>query len=125
MYNINSVLLEGRLTRDAEFHTTPTGRLICAMRVGANRYGKCIAGFADKVDCFSVEAHSMLAERCRDNVYKGHGVRIVGRLRQNRWKDDNGKTRSRVIIMAEHIEFVPTLADNAALEEAGASSNGW
>ena len=43
---------------------------------------------------------------------KGRGIRVVGRLKQNRWKDDAGKSHSRVKIIAEHIEFKPFLKKN-------------
>ena len=31
----------------------------------------------------------------------------MGRLKQDRWQDTEGKTRSRVLIVAEHVEFKP------------------
>ena len=31
----------------------------------------------------------------------------MGRLKQERWNDADGKTRSRVVIVAEHVEFRP------------------
>jgi single-strand DNA-binding protein len=39
--------------------------------------------------------------------HKGRGVRVVGRLKQDRWNDANGKQRSKVTIVAEHVEFRP------------------
>jgi single-strand DNA-binding protein len=48
----------------------------------------------------------------------------VGRLKQERWQDREGKAQSRVIIVAEHAEFRPdfsgqmeTAADNEAETE--------
>jgi single-strand DNA-binding protein len=38
---------------------------------------------------------------------KGRGVRVVGRLKQDRWTGDDGKQRSRITIVAEHVEFRP------------------
>ena len=35
-------------------------------------------------------------------------VRIVGRLKQNRWKDETGKYHSKIVVICEHIEFKPT-----------------
>jgi single-strand DNA-binding protein len=32
---------------------------------------------------------------------------VVGRLKQNRWQDADGKNRSKVCIIAEHVEFKP------------------
>ena len=34
-------------------------------------------------------------------------MRVVGRLKQDRWEDDSGQRRSRVDVIAEHVEFKP------------------
>lgn len=39
----------------------------------------------------------------------GGGVRVVGRLKQDRWTDPDGKPHSRVLIVAEHVEFKSSL----------------
>jgi single-strand DNA-binding protein len=36
-------------------------------------------------------------------------VRVVGRLKQDRWTGPEGQTRSKVSIVAEHVEFKPQL----------------
>ena len=37
--------------------------------------------------------------------YEGSGVRVVGRLNQNKWTDSDGMIHSEVQIVAEHIEI--------------------
>jgi single-strand DNA-binding protein len=32
---------------------------------------------------------------------------VVGRLKQERWNDEDGKARSKVLIVAEHVEWKP------------------
>jgi single-strand DNA-binding protein len=34
-------------------------------------------------------------------------VRVVGRLKEERWTDRTGKEQSRVTIVGEHVEFRP------------------
>jgi single-strand DNA-binding protein len=36
-------------------------------------------------------------------------VRVVGRLKQDRWTSPEGQPRSKVSIVAEHMEFKPQL----------------
>jgi len=36
-------------------------------------------------------------------------VRVVGRLKQDRWSDPDGKPHSRVLVIAEHVEFKPQI----------------
>jgi single-strand DNA-binding protein len=59
---------------------------------------------------FSSEVWSDLAETCGKNLKKGRGVRVVGRLKQDRWKDQGGKNHERVKIVAEHVEFKPVFS---------------
>jgi len=52
-------------------------------------------------------------------------VRVVGRLKQDRWSDQDGKGRSKVFIVAEHVEFKPQLKkDGDEKEEAPAEEAG-
>jgi single-strand DNA-binding protein len=59
------------------------------------------------VGFFEVETWSKLAETCYSMGHKGRGVRVVGRLKQDRWNGSDGKPHSRVTIVAEHVEFRP------------------
>jgi single-strand DNA-binding protein len=34
-------------------------------------------------------------------------VRVVGRIKQNRWNNVDGKPHSKMVIVAEHIEYRP------------------
>lgn len=61
----------------------------------------------DEVSYFDVEVWAKLAENCNTNLEKGRGVRVVGRLKQDRWQDDDGRGRTRVKIVGEHVEFKP------------------
>jgi single-strand DNA-binding protein len=45
-------------------------------------------------------------------------VRVVGRLKQDRWNGSDGKPRSRIAIVAEHVEFRPEFKrENAPANE--------
>jgi len=59
------------------------------------------------VSYFDIEAWARLGSACAQNLKKGRGVRVVGRLKQDRWTDTEGKSHSRVKIVAEHVEFKP------------------
>ena len=63
--------------------------------------------FRNEVSYFDVETWSKLAEICSDHLAKGRGVRVVGRLKQDRWNDTDGNQKSRIKIVAEHVEFKP------------------
>jgi single-strand DNA-binding protein len=107
MNNLNSILIEGNLVRDPLLRSTHKGTQVCSMSIASNRFFKQETGFEKEVSFFDVESWSRLAEACYAKGRKGRGVRVVGRLKQDRWNDPDGKPRSRVTIVAEHVEFRP------------------
>jgi len=110
MNNLNSILIEGNLVRDPMIKSTQKGTQICSMRFASNRYYKLddqSSSFEKETNFFDVETWGKLAEACYAKGRKGRGLRIVGRLKQNRWNDPEGNLRSRVSIVAEHVEFRP------------------
>jgi single-strand DNA-binding protein len=123
MNNLNSILIEGNLVRDPELSYTSKGTAVCKFAVGCNRSWKQDDELQKEVSFFDVSAWARLAETCNEYLKKGRGVRVVGRLKQDRWTDQEGKTRSRVLIIAEHVEFKPQLKkqpgdDTPAAEES-------
>ena len=54
-----------------------------------------------------MEAWGKLADICTSQGRKGRGVRVVGRLKQDRWTGSDGKNHTRVAIVAEHVEYRP------------------
>lgn len=107
MNNLNSILLEGNLTRDPELKHSSSGVSYCQFAIATNRYFKQQDEYQQEVSYFEVMTFSRLAETCAEYLRKGRGVRIVGRLKQSRWQSREGKNRSRVEIVAEHVEFKP------------------
>ncbi|MCL2802160.1 MAG: single-stranded DNA-binding protein [Treponema sp.] len=107
MNNLNSILIEGNLVREPMLRTTPKGTQVCTLTLASNRYYKQDTGFEREVSFFNVDTWAKLAEICYAKGKKGRGLRVVGRLKQNRWNDPDGKTHSRITIVAEHVEFRP------------------
>jgi len=107
MNNLNSILIEGNLVRDPLLRSTPKGTQVCTMSLASNRFYKQDSGFEKEVSFFDIETWARLAEACYAKGKKGRGVRVVGRLKQDRWNDPDGKPRSKVTIVAEHVEFRP------------------
>jgi single-strand DNA-binding protein len=106
MNSLNSILVEGNLVRDPDSKVLPSGNQVCDFTLASNRYYKNIdAGLEKEVSYFDVEAWSRLGASCAQYLKKGRGVRVVGRLKQDRWVDPEGKQKARVKIVAEHVEF--------------------
>jgi len=107
MNDLNSILIEGNLVREPQYRTTPKGTPLCTFPIATNRFYKQNGGTEKEVSFFNVEAWAKHADICNNHGKKGRGVRIVGRLKQDRWNDNAGKTQSKIVIIAEHVEFRP------------------
>ncbi len=118
MNNLNSILIEGNLTKDPVFNETPKGTSVCKFPIATNRYYRQEDEIQSEVSYFDVETWARLAEVCSDHLAKGRGVRVVGRLKQDRWNDSDGNAKSRIKIVAEHVEFKPVIKSENS-DEAG------
>jgi single-strand DNA-binding protein len=116
--SLNSILLEGNLTKDPESKTLSTGTQVCNFSIATDRFYRQNESTEKEVSFFDVEAWARLGLACSQNLKKGRGVRVVGRLKQDRWTDGEGKSRSRVMIVAEHVEFKPVRQPSPDAAEA-------
>lgn len=107
MNSLNSILIEGNLTRDPVLTETPQGTSVCQFSIASNRWYRQNEETQHEVSFVDVVTWAKLAERCGEELEKGRGVRVVGRIKQDRWQDKEGNPRSRVKIVAEHVEFRP------------------
>lgn len=106
MNPLNSILIEGNLVRDPITKTLSSGNQVCGFTLATNHYYKLNGEtHENEVSYFDVETWSRLATTCSQYLKKGRGVRVVGRLKQDRWIDPEGKSRTKIKIVAEHVEF--------------------
>ena len=125
MNNLNSVLIEGNMVRDPLIRSTNKGTSICNFTIASNRFYKQDSNLEKEVGFFDVEAWGKLGDSCGSLGKKGRGVRVVGRLKQDRWTGSDGKNHNRVAIVAEHVEYRPDFkksSETEAEEEAEAKA---
>ncbi|GHV48822.1 single-stranded DNA-binding protein [Spirochaetia bacterium] len=124
MNNLNSILIEGNLIRDPEYRETAKGTPICNFSIASNRFFKQGEEMEKEVSFFDVQSWSKLAQNVQNLGHKGRGVRVVGRLKQDRWTAPDGKARSKVTIVAEHVEFRPDFKREETGEQQGDNEEG-
>ncbi len=108
MNNLNSVLVEGNLTHDPEVVTLKDGTMLTRFSIGVNRsFMNNQKQYISEVSFFVVVTWGKTAENCAKFLTKGRGIRVLGRLRQEKWKTESDESRERVVIVAEHVEFQP------------------
>ena len=111
---INQVILMGRLTRDPEMRTTPSGKTVTSFSLAVDRQGS-----DDTADFFDITAWEKLGELVNQYLSKGRRCLVQGRLRQESWDDkETGKKRSRVAVVASDVTFL----DGPSGDEGGSSS---
>jgi len=107
MNSLNSILLEGNLTADPKLTHTQKGIQLCNFTIASKRFFKQDNEYQKEISFFNITTWARLAEVCAEYLKKGSGVRIIGRLKQDRWKDADGTGKSRVYVVADNVEFKP------------------
>jgi single-strand DNA-binding protein len=103
--DLNKVMIIGRLTRDPELRTIPSGANVCQMGV-ATGYAYTNPQTGQKVE--STEFHNVvlwrkLGEIAAQYLKKGARVYIEGRLQTRSWDAQDGQKKYRTEIVAENM----------------------
>lgn len=109
---INKVILCGNLVADPKKGNAGDTKLLeFSIAVNEYRHGE---EYANYFDC---TIYGKRAEALASILHKGQKVTIVGKLSQNRWQAEDGKTRSKVSIVVDDLEFMSAKAQEAAQDE--------
>lgn len=99
---MNVVAITGRITKDPEVKATEKSTIAnfdVAVRRKFKREGDPDADF------FSCTAFGKTAEFLEKYGNKGVKLEIHGRLQQQTWKNQEGQNRSKIVIIADDVEF--------------------
>lgn len=123
MNNLNSIILEGNCVRDVVISNPSEGFTKAVFSIGVNRYYKNRNNEdVNEASFFDIECYGKMAEFTQNKAVKGRGIRIVGRLKQDTWKDADGKLKSRVYVVAEHIEYKPIKKEDTTAQQSEPST---
>ena len=103
--DINSVVIVGRLTRDAELRYLNSGTAVASISIAVNRSKKDGDQWISEANFFDVSYFGKGAEGIKPYLTKGTQIAVQGSLRQDRWEKDVQKF-SRVNILADSIELL-------------------
>lgn len=110
MNMLNSIILEGNLVENANVTESVNGLKTVSCTIAVERIYKNAAGENEtEVSYFDIECYGEGFAKLQNYFKKDRGLRVVGRLKQKCWKDEEGKSYSKIIIIAEHIEFKPKI----------------
>ena len=99
---MNVVLLTGRLTRDPEMRSLPSGKVVTQFSVATNDY----RGGEEKPEYHDIVTWDRLAEICGQYLGKGQLVALEGRLQTRQWEDDKKLRHWKTEIVASSVEML-------------------
>jgi single-strand DNA-binding protein len=105
--NLNKVFLIGRLTRDPESKTTPSGQTVCNFSIATNRVWNQNNQKQEKTEFHNIVLWQRLAEIASQYLKKGSIVLVEGRLQTRSWQDQTGVKKYRTEIIAENLQLGP------------------
>lgn len=106
MNHLNSLILEGEVSKIEELNTVGATNFL-ELEIAVKRTYKICDETKDEIFFFPIHCYGNLAEFTSMHCKLQQGVLIVGRLQQKTWTDAESKKHSKVVVIAEHIEFKP------------------
>jgi len=113
--DLNKAQIIGRLTRDPEVRTTPTGVSVTSFGVATNFVWKDVDGNRkEAVEFHNVVGWRRLGEIMGQYLRKGSKVFIEGRLQTRNWEGQDGSKRNRTEIVADNLIMLDSKRDSEA-----------
>jgi single-strand DNA-binding protein len=124
-FNINRVVLVGRLTRDPELRALPSGRSVCALRIACNASRLDADGERhERPNNFDVTTYGAAAESVARYLRKGSRVGVDGRLEWREWETAEHDRRQAVSVVSDVVQFLDSPLASRAGEDAEAPDAG-
>lgn len=104
--NVNKVILVGRLTRDPEIRSTPSGQSVATIGMATNNYWTDKSGQRqERTEFHSVVLWGKLAEIAGQYLTKGQECYVEGRLQTRSYTGKDGVERKAVEIVGETMQL--------------------
>ena len=101
---INRVILVGRLTKDLELRTTPSGSKVCQYTLAVNRNRK--ADGQPEADFISCVSWNKTAELMNQYLSKGALIGIEGRIQTRIYDDNTGRKVYVTEVITDSVQFL-------------------
>ena len=119
--DLNKVMIIGRLTRDPELRTIPSGQTVATFSVATSQQWKDSSGQAQsRTEYHNIVAWRKLADIVGQYLKKGKKVYIEGRLRTRSWDDQSGNKKYRTEIVADNMIMLGSPTGQNSGEQAAA-----
>lgn len=104
--NVNKVILVGRLTRDPEIRTTPTGQSVATIGMATNNFWTDKSGQKqEKTEFHTVILWGRQAEIAGQYLTKGQELFVEGRLQTREYTAKDGSQRRVTEVVGENMQL--------------------
>jgi len=113
MASVNKVILVGRLGKDPEIRSTPSGTSVAKFSIATDdRYTDKAGEKQERTEWHNIVAWGKLAEICGQYLRKGKLVYIEGAIRTDSWDDkETGVKKYRTEIIANQMQTLDRKGD--------------
>ena len=117
-FNLNKVILGGRVVADPELKQTPSGVSVVRIRIAVNRRfsSRNAEQTEPQADFFDIVAWRQTAEFVAKYFRKGSSICVVGSIQTRTWQDQQGQKRYATEIVADEVNFVDSRNENGGAQ---------
>ncbi|NLW74076.1 MAG: single-stranded DNA-binding protein [Clostridiales bacterium] len=104
-FNLNKVILGGRLTADPELRQTQSGIPVVSFTIAVNRRYQS-KDAPQQTDFINITAWRSTAEFVTRYFRKGSSICVIGSIQTRSWVDQQGQKRYATDVLADEVLFV-------------------
>ena len=121
---VNKVILIGRLGKDPEVRSTPSGSTVCKFTLATDeRFTDRSGEKQERTEWHNIVAWGKLGEICGQYLRKGKLVYIDGAIRTETWDDkESGQKKYKTTIVADNMKMLDRKGDDEGGAYAGAGA---
>ena len=122
MASVNKVILVGRLGKDPEIRSTPSGTSVAKFSLATDdKYTDRAGEKQERTEWHNIVVWGKLAEICGQYLKKGKLIYIEGSIRTDSWDDkESGQKKYRTEIVANSMQMLDRRGD-----EGGGGGGGY
>ena len=114
---MNKAILFGRLTKDVDLRTTPSGRSVAMLTLAIDR--PVTKDGNKEADFIPVVLWGKTAEAVARYVHKGQSLLVEGRIQVRSYDGKDGQKRYATEVVADKAEFIDKSEQGASQQDSG------
>ena len=114
---MNRAILFGRLTKDVDLRTTPSGRSVAMLTLAIDR--PVTKDGNKEADFIPVVLWGKTAEAVARYVHKGQRLLVEGRIQVRSYDGKDGQKRYATEVVADKAEFIDKSEQDASQQDSG------